>query len=84
MVDLIKLNGELFENEEEATKLLSKVPTMIKGIELVLGRDIDSSEIVKDEALKELFDFSLTGEDRYALLLLKKATESEQNKKTSN
>lgn len=64
--------SEFFENEEEATKLLSSRATLIKGAEMVLGRKVDVKEFATDETLRGLMKPALDGKTRYDWLLLKK------------
>jgi hypothetical protein len=67
-----------FENEEEATRLLSSGATILKGVEMVLGRRVDAKEFATDETLKDFMSPTLDGETRYALLLMKKSLDPKE------
>lgn len=74
---------EAFPGEVEATTLLSKPLTRLQGMEMVLGRQVDTKEIMADELLKDIYSSPLlSAGDRYGLLLLLAA--GEQNKKNTN
>lgn len=64
---------ERIPGEEEATKLLSNFPTVLNGIEMVLGRPVDAKELKTNENLRDIADPSLDGKTRYALLLMMKS-----------
>ncbi len=63
-------NPSLDEIQPIATQLLSSNDTLITGVEMVLGRRVDAREFTTDKSLALIFTNSLTGEDRFALLLL--------------
>ncbi|KKP47753.1 MAG: hypothetical protein UR39_C0003G0155 [Candidatus Woesebacteria bacterium GW2011_GWA1_33_30] len=68
-----------FENEEEATKLLSSGATILKGVEMVLGRRVDAKEFKSDETLRDIMNPTLDGETRYALLFMKKSLDPKES-----
>lgn len=82
MVDVIKTvsgdNQEPFKNEIEATRLLSSGVTILKGIEMVLGRRVDAKELLEDDSLKLLMSPELDGETRFAFLLMKKGLDPKE------
>lgn len=74
---------DLKPGEEEATHLLSSGATLLRGISLVLGRDVDSDEIHKDPTLGALYLPTLSGAERYALLIMKKSLDPKENPDSS-
>lgn len=79
---MAKPEGDLFPNEAEATELLAKGGTLLKGVEMVLGRRVDAKEFTSDETLKDLMNPLLDGETRYALLLMKKSLDPKEQQTT--
>ena len=80
--DMDQASGDHFPNEAEATELLATGGSLLKGVELVLGRRVDAKELISDEFLRGLTDPSLDGETRYALLLMKKGMDPKEQQIT--
>ncbi len=73
-------NASLEQVEAKATELLGNPRTALAGAELVLRRRVDGNPAKEPHVLPVLFTPGLSGEDKFALLLMEKEVEKAQAK----